>query len=40
MHNAFQENNGKRVPLVWNHNHSDPKFVMGNVDLENREDGV
>lgn len=39
-HNAFIENDGMTVPLVWNHNHSDPSNVLGHALLENRADGV
>jgi HK97 family phage prohead protease len=39
-HNAFKENDGKRVPLVWQHDHKDPFSVIGHADLENREEGV
>lgn len=38
--NAFLDNNGKKVPLVWMHNHDDPDNVLGHAILENREDGV
>ena len=38
--NAFIENDGHTVPLVWQHQHDDPKNVLGHVLLENREDGV
>lgn len=37
---AFKDNDGKEVPLVWNHLHSDPTNVIGHAMLENREDGV
>lgn len=37
---AFKENDGKIVPLVWNHSHNDPGNVLGHALLENREDGV
>ena len=40
MKDAFKENNGKTVPLVWNHNHNDPENVLGHALLENRGDGV
>lgn len=40
MHNAFKDDDGKNVPLVWNHQHNDPFNVLGNVQLEHREDGV
>ena len=38
--NAFADDNGKSVPIVWNHNHSDPTCVLGTAVLENRSDGV
>ena len=38
--NAFADDNGKTVPLVWNHDHSGPDNVLGHAVLENREDGV
>ena len=38
--NAFKDNDGKTVPLVWNHDHNDPENVLGHALLENREDGV
>lgn len=37
---AFKAQSGKTVPLVWNHNHSDPDNVLGHALLENREEGV
>lgn len=37
---AFKNQNGKTVPLVWGHTHSDPNRVLGNALLENREEGV
>lgn len=37
---AFAENDGQTVPLVWQHVHSDPTNVLGHALLENREDGV
>lgn len=37
---AFAEDNGKTVPLVWQHDHNDPSNVLGQVKLENRPDGV
>lgn len=39
-HNAFKENDGKVVPLVWNHLHNEPENVLGHALLENREEGV
>ena len=38
--NAFAHMDGKTVPLVYNHNHSDIDNVLGHVLLENRKDGV
>lgn len=37
---AFKHNDGKQVPLVWNHQHTDPNEVLGHALLENREEGV
>lgn len=39
-HNAFKDNDGKTVPLVWNHNHATPEEVLGHALLENRDEGV
>jgi HK97 family phage prohead protease len=38
--NAFIENDGKKVPLVWNHKHDDGFNVLGHALLENRAEGV
>lgn len=38
--NAFKDNDGKTVPLIWNHDHGNPEAVLGNAVLEHREDGV
>ena len=38
--NAFKDDNGKKVPLVWSHNHGDPSLVLGHALLENRKEGV
>lgn len=37
---AFKSNDGQKVPLVWNHQHSDPNEVLGHAVLENRDEGV
>ena len=37
---AFKECDGKKVPLVWNHNHDDPSRVLGHAILWNKPDGV
>ena len=39
-HNAFKDNDGMTVPLVWNHQHNDPLNVLGHALLENRDEGV
>lgn len=38
--NAFEDCDGKTVPVVWNHEHNDPNAVLGHALLENRDDGV
>lgn len=38
--NAFKDNDGEVVPLVWNHRHDEPQNVLGHAKLENREQGV
>lgn len=38
--NAFKNNDGATVPLVWNHEHNDPNAVLGHAVLENGDDGV
>jgi hypothetical protein len=40
MKDAFKQNDGQKVPLVWNHQHNDPDEVLGHALLENREEGV
>ena len=37
---AFKHNDGQKVPLVWNHDHTDPYRVIGHALLENRDEGV
>lgn len=37
---AFTANNGKIVPLVWNHRHNSASDVLGHALLEDRDDGV
>lgn len=39
-HNAFKDNDGQKVPLVWNHQHDSVENVLGHALLENRDDGV
>ena len=40
MKDAFLQNDGQKVPLVWNHQHNDPNEVLGHALLENRDEGV
>ena len=37
---AFKDNDGQTVPLVYQHQHSDPTGILGHALLENRADGV
>lgn len=37
---AFKHCDGLTVPLVWNHDHTDPYRVIGHALLENRDEGV
>ena len=38
--NAFIDNDGEEVPMVYQHNHSDPENILGHALLENRKNGV
>lgn len=38
--NAFKDNDGAVVPLIWQHNHDKPEATIGHAYLENREEGV
>lgn len=38
--NAFADDDGLEVPLVWQHGHNDPDNVLGHALLENRNEGV
>ena len=40
MAGAFKEDDGLKVPLVWQHQHNDVGNVLGHAILENRADGV
>ena len=40
LQDAFQDSDGKTVPLVWQHLHNDPGNILGHAVLENRKDGV
>lgn len=37
---AFIENDGMTVPLVYQHDHNDPENILGHALLENRPEGV
>jgi len=37
---AFDDCDGKTVPLVWNHQHDEPENVLGNAVLEHHDEGV
>lgn len=38
--NAFADDDGRTVPLVWMHQHKEPENVLGHALLENRPEGV
>lgn len=40
LKDAFKDQDGQTVPLVWQHLHNEPANVLGHAVLENREDGV
>lgn len=37
---AFKRNDGKKVPLVWQHRRNESQNILGHVILEHRADGV
>lgn len=37
---AFAVQDGKRVPMLWNHDHSGPENILGHAILHNKEEGV
>lgn len=37
---AFNDDNGRRVPMVWMHDHENMENVLGHIYLESRDDGV
>ena len=39
-HNAFKDDDGKTVPVIWNHDHGNPEAVLGHALLKNCDDGV
>lgn len=40
MKDAFKHHDGAEVPLVWNHNQSDPSNILGKALLKHRDEGV
>lgn len=40
LKDAFKNDNGRNVPLVWNHQHNEVENVLGHAMLENRDEGV
>ena len=38
--NAFKDNDGATVPMVWNHQHNEASNILGHAMLENRDEGV
>lgn len=40
MSGAFDDNNGKQVPLIWNRAHEDPEAVIGHAILHSKDDGI
>lgn len=37
---AFDDDEGRKVPIVWQHIHDDPDMVLGHAILYNRKEGV
>lgn len=40
LKDAFKNDDGRNVPLVWNHQHNEVENVLGHAMLENRDEGV
>lgn len=40
LKDAFKDQDGAKIPIVWQHQRNDPDNVLGHGILENREDGV
>lgn len=40
MKDAFKDNDGETVPLVWNHQHNSPENILGHALLKNTNEGV
>lgn len=39
MPGAFAEQDGREVPIVWGHDHSGPRAILGKAYIEHREEG-
>lgn len=39
-HGAFKDNNEKQVPLVWEHDRTNPENILGHVVLQHRDEGT
>jgi HK97 family phage prohead protease len=37
---AFKHYDGQEIPLIWNHDHSDPTNLLGKAYLEHRDEGL
>ncbi len=37
---AFKHNDGDKVPLIWNHDHTSPSKLIGHCILQNKPEGV
>jgi HK97 family phage prohead protease len=37
---AFKDNDGQKVPLIWNHNYNSPENVLGHMILKHQDGGV
>ena len=40
LKDAFKNDDGRNVPLVWNHQHNEVENILGHAMLENRDEGV
>ena len=40
LEGAFADDEGRKVPIVWQHIHDDPDMVLGHAILYNRKEGV
>ena len=40
LHGAFEDDDGRKVPLVWNHQHNSVSNILGHVILKHHDEGV